>query len=184
MKNDTEIWLERLTSLYKSQIRQVVNNEGIQLVHFEILEYLNICNHYSNTAQAISEYLGQTKGSISQSLKVMLAQGYLQRRASSEDGRVMQLFITKAGKQCLQRMTEQLGLNSTEDEKIIESVKSLLIHWQTQNAQRSFGQCQSCRFNRRLGKSSYQCGLTGASLEQADIFKICREHEFNRETLN
>ena len=71
MLKNIDIWLERLSSLYKSQMRQAASVEGFQLVNLEIMQYLSLCNGYSNTAQALSEYLGQTKGSISQSLKIM-----------------------------------------------------------------------------------------------------------------
>ena len=71
MLNNIEIWLERLSSLYISQMRQAASEQGVQLVNLEILQYLSICNDYSNTAQAISYYLGQTNGSIYQNLKMM-----------------------------------------------------------------------------------------------------------------
>ena len=96
MQNDAHIWLERLTSLYKNQMRQAANEEGVQLVHIEALQYLSICNQYSNTAQALSEYLGQTKGSISQSIKLMEKIGHIERKPCQKDKRAIKtLFIEK-----------------------------------------------------------------------------------------
>lgn len=177
--NNTEIWLERLTSLYKSQMRQTVSAEGIQLVHFEILQYLSISNHYSNTAQALSEYLGQTKGSISQSLKVMEKMNHIKRESCNKDKRVIRLYLTKQGKACLQRLSESMALDSVENDKTIKSIKSLLMIWQSKNKLQGFGQCESCHYNRHLSDNKFQCGLTEEKLSSADIKKICREHEFD-----
>ena len=179
MMNDIDIWLERLSSLYKSQMRQAVSSEGIQLVHLEILRYLSISNKYSNTAQAMSEYLGQTKGSISQSLKLLEKEGYIERRPSTEDKRVVRVYLTQAGDDCLERMSEYLMPNLDESPKTAEAIKSLLHTWQNKNDHKGFGQCQSCRLNQELDDGKFQCGLTGAPLSVTDIRKICREHEFN-----
>lgn len=177
--NDLDIWLERLSSLYKSQMRQAVSAEGIQLVHLEILRYLSISNKYSNTAQAMSEYLGQTKGSISQSLKLLEKEGYIERRTSTEDKRVVRVYLAQAGHDCLQRMSEHLMLNLDESPKTVAAIQSLLHTWQDKNNHKGFGQCQSCRFNQQLGRGKFQCGLTGEALSKADVKKICREHEFD-----
>ena len=178
MMNDTEIWLERLNSLYKSQMRQAVSKAGIQLVHMEILQYLLICNHYSNTAQALSEYLGQTKGSISQSLKLMENVGHIKREPSIKDKRSMKLYLTNKGEECLEKITKNAGLSCEENEEVISAIRSLLHKWQIGNSKKGFGQCQSCRYNKKLNKNEFICGLTNDSLSLVDIKKICREHEF------
>lgn len=176
--NNTEIWLERFHSLYKSQMRQAVSTHGMQLVHFEILQYLSICNDYSNTAQAVSEYLGQTKGSISQSLKTMEKLSYIKRQPSLEDKRVTKLSLTTTGEQCLQEIANSCGLHCTDDVALIESIKILLVEWQGGGDKQGFGQCLSCSYHRKLDNGDFQCGLTKASLSRHDIRKICREHLF------
>ena len=178
MMRDIDIWLERLSSLYRSQMRQVANSEGIQPVHVEILQYLSICNRYSNTAQALSEYLGQTKGSISQSLKLLEKEGYVERQSSPEDKRVALLFLTPKAKASIERMSANIMPNLGEPKGASDTVKALLMDWQRNNNHRGFGQCQSCRFNRSLPGGEFQCGLTGAPLSKIEIKQICREHEF------
>ncbi|MBL4671298.1 MAG: winged helix-turn-helix transcriptional regulator [Arenicella sp.] len=178
MMNDTEVWLERLNSLYKSQTRKAVNIEGIQLVHFEILQYLSICNHYSNTAQALSEYLGQTKGSISQSLKIIENLGHIERRPCTSDKRVVRLYVTKAGLKSLQRVSKDLALSASDAPSVVDLIKSSLMRWQTENHHHGFGQCKSCKYNIDLDNEGFRCGLTQDPLSKTDVNKICREHEF------
>ncbi len=179
MINDLDIWLERLSSLYKSQMREAASAEGMQVVHLEILRYLSISNHYSNTAQALSEYLGQTKGSISQSLKILEKDGFIERKPCHTDKRVIRVFMTKKGEASLDRMSQQLMPNLEGVPGDINVIRSLLQKWQNQNDRQGFGQCQSCRFNRDLGNGEFECGLTETPLTPIDVKKICREHEFD-----
>jgi len=176
--NNTEIWLERLNSLYRSQTRQAASSEGIQPVHFEILRYLSICNHYSNTAQALVEYLGQTKGSISQSLKLMEKLAYIERQASSTDKRVSKLHLTAEGKVLYKKISSKLRLDHEDTPATADLIKSILVQWQHKNGNSGFGQCKSCRYNTPLKKGKFQCGLTDEPLSKLDTLNICREHEF------
>ena len=177
--NDTEIWLERLSSLYRSQMRQAANAQGIQLVHFEILQYLAICNRYSNTAQSMVEYLGQTKGSISQSLKLMRNSGYIKREACCNDKRVSRVHLTESGYKCYLRLSENLNVKHENDPEVVALLKSLSMSLNKANLVSGFGQCKSCRHKEENSLGGYSCGLTGEMLSDTDMNKICREHEFS-----
>ena len=177
MQNDAHIWLERLTSLYKNQMRQAANEEGVQLVHIEALQYLSICNQYSNTAQALSEYLGQTKGSISQSIKLMEKIGYIERKSCEKDKRVIKLYLTKNGTLCLKRVSKKLD-SFPDGSSTASKLQSILKEWQKYSSQQSFGQCSSCSYNAKLNNNKFQCGLTQEPLNSKNIKKICRKHQF------
>lgn len=178
MMKDIDIWFERLSSLHKSQMREAAAAEGIQVVHLEILRYLSISNHYSNSGQALSEYLGQTKGSISQSLKILEDKGFIKRELCSKDKRVTRLYLTRAGRASLDRMSNYLMPNLEASPNEIGAIQSLLKKWQTKNNHKGFGQCISCRFNRELDAAEFECGLTNEPLSAEDVRKICRDHEF------
>ncbi len=177
MERDTKIWLERLSTLHHSQIRKVVNAEKLQVVHFEILYYLSICNRYSNTAQAISEYFGQTKGSISQSLKFLEEQGYVARSVDLDDKRYVRLSLTVSGAECLARMAQDNVVMPSSPETA-EILKKLLLFWQKSHGMKIFGLCTSCKYNQKKANGAFVCGLTGEALSKSDSEKICREHEF------
>lgn len=178
MINDTYIWLERLSSLHRSLMRKAANAENMQLVQVEILQYLSLCNRYSNTAQALSEYLGQTKSSISQSLKFLGEQGLVKRKPCTEDGRIIRLYLTPKSKQVMKRIEKTLTPDMNDDEKTITAFKSIFFTWQRQEDQKSFGQCRSCRFHINKGNGRFQCGLTKEPLKKSETLQICREHEF------
>ncbi len=159
-------------------MRKAASGESLQMVHFEILQYLSICNDYSNTAQALSEYLGQTKGSISQSLKFVEDAGYIVRKRCKKDGRVIRIHLAEKGKACLKRINKNFLLSSSEDDSVMHAVRNLLRSWQNENGLRGFGQCKLCRLNTVLDNGTFQCGLTGDPLSKMDTQKICKEYEF------
>lgn len=183
MENNLNTWLERMSALYLSQMRQAAANEGNQTVHLEILHYLSICNEYSNTAQALSEYLGQTKGSISQSLKTMEKMGLVRRMASEDDKRVFKLYLTRKGHKSLATMSKDLVTFTNPDPQLELMIKSLLENWQGQNKKQGFGLCETCKYNLKESKNKFKCGLTGLELKKKQTLKICREHRFlNKES--
>ena len=178
MVKNIDIWLERLSSLYKSQMRLAVSAEGFQLVNLEIMHYLSISNAYSNTAQALSEYLGQTKGSISQSLKIMENSGHIERRSCEKDKRVVKIYLTEKGQSSLTRMAKHLVSVPEENSEVLTAIQSLIKSWQVNHHQKGFGQCLSCRYHQATKGKTFQCGLTGEFLANPEKFKLCREHDF------
>lgn len=178
MISDLNIWLERLSSLQRKHMRAAANAEGIQLVHLEILRFLVISNKYSNTAQALCDYLGQTKGSISQSLKLIEDAGHIVRKPCEKDGRVIRLYLSADGLKCMKRLEKDLLPDLPENEKRLNVLRDILSEWQVRNDLKGFGQCNSCRFNKSLSQNKFKCGLTGEALAETDLDKICQEHVF------
>ena len=64
-------YLERIANLLRTDTRKLGVGKGLQPVQMEALHYLSCCNRYSNTPVAVSDYLGLTKGTVSQTLGVL-----------------------------------------------------------------------------------------------------------------
>ena len=58
-------YVERLSELLRVDARRAGAAHGLLPVQLEALHYLSICNCYSDTPMAVTEYLGQTKGTVS-----------------------------------------------------------------------------------------------------------------------
>ncbi len=174
-KSSITHWIERLSALHRSLMRKFAATETLQFVHVEIIQYLSICNRYSDTTQALSEYLGQTKGSISQSLGFLEKEGYLKRHQDKKDKRVFHLTLTSKGIAVSDRLNQALNLQGIE--KLDEALNSVLATLQKKNGLQSFGLCKTCQYNINQGKGTFQCGLTKEQLTLEDIEKICREHK-------
>ena len=179
----TQQLLERLASLLRSENRNLLLEYGLQPVQFEALYYLSICNRYSDTPMGVTEYLGQTKGSVSQSLKVLEKKGFIEKVPDEKDKRVAHMKLTKAGRKLVcdiqpSPLMEAVvdTMSAKEVSSINSSLKNLLMSLQHANGSKSFGQCATCLHNIKIDNKNYQCGLTGEPLSENDVQLICREH--------
>lgn len=169
--------LERMGALQRSEMRRYALTHGLQMVHLEVLTYLESCNRYSNTTQALSEFLGQTKGSISQTVGFLESEGYLRRIQDGNDKRVFHLeLLTKARRLVQQFESEFYGefdfAHLTE-----RQLEEALAKIQKRNGLRGFGMCSTCKFNTNPGGQKFMCGLTGENLSADEVKLRCREHE-------
>ncbi|MCX8049989.1 MAG: MarR family winged helix-turn-helix transcriptional regulator [Methylohalobius sp.] len=174
-------YLERIANLLRAQVR---STQGLRLqpVQLEILHYLSICNRHSNTAAAVTEYLGLTKGTVSQTLSVLESKGYLHRVQDAKDKRVTRLYLTPKAKALLAEAWPppllQLALDRIpfeQQQQLIQGLNSLLQGLQSAHRLKAFGVCRTCRYLKQTGENR-SCGLTGLPLAEAELNLICREH--------
>lgn len=186
MKNQALILLdtvERLGTLLRVGLRQAGAAQGLQPMHLQALLYLNEANRYSNTPQALAEYLGLTKGTVSQSLLLLARRRLIARHADEKDGRVVRLTLTDKGKEVLRELgvsnTWRDALQAASPARLSSATKVLkeaLGTLQARSGHKTFGVCVTCRHNLHIGPRSYVCGLTKEKLSSREVGKICREH--------
>lgn len=176
-------YVERLGNLLRIDSRRSGVEYGLQPIQLEALHYISICNRYSDTPMAVTEYLGQTKGTVSQTLKVLEKKGLLSKHVDSNDKRVSHLKVSSIGKTLLQesipsplfeQACKQLDEQSQVD--IETSLKTLLQAIQRSNNMKSFGVCHTCQHNHKNSDGSFFCKLTEESLSVEEVKLICREH--------
>ena len=174
--------IERISNLLRSEERKKYAAIGLQPVHVQVLEYLSSCNRFSDTPAAVADYLGITKGTISQSIQVLERKNYVDKIQDTEDGRVVHLILTASGHQLLDDIKPidiftqaQLAVSSETFTSIEEALKSILMELQKANNSKSFGVCHTC-INFIEVDNHYLCHLTDLPLSQLDANKICREH--------
>jgi len=169
-----------------SDLRLRAGAAQLQPVHLQALLYLRDANRYSNTPQALTEYLGSTKGTVSQSLLWLYRRGMIERRSDDKDGRVVRLALSPQAQAMLaadiddgtwENAIDALGEREVGD--MVASLTRLLRAMQVQRGGRSFGVCQTCAHFRRETHQRFQCGLTGEELSREDAQKICREHSIS-----
>ena len=180
---DIHTYIERLGNLLRNEMRRLGGEHGLQPVQIEALHYLSICNRYSDSLMGVVEYLGQTKGTVSQSLKVLERNGLISRTPDPDDKRKTHLHITRDGDRVLKAINPAPSLASASDAlgkvhegRVIEQLRSLLQTIQQANGMKTFGVCRTCRYNQPLSDGGALCGLTDEKLNRKDITLICREH--------
>lgn len=174
--------IERISSLLGSEQRKRYAALGLLPVHVQVLEYLAQCNRFSNTPIAVTEYLGLTKGTVSQTLQVLVRKGYIEKKPDATDGRVVRLFLQEKAQQLLEKIgpddvfkEAEQAVSNLRFTTINEALTATLRELQKANDSSSFGLCRTCHYFTEQD-SHYLCGLTRESLTQTDAEKICREH--------
>jgi DNA-binding MarR family transcriptional regulator len=182
---DTQTLLERLAGLLRSETRTLLLQEGLQPIQLEVVHYLSICNRYSDTPMAVTDYLRQTKGSVSQTLKVLEKKGLISKTPDRQDKRITHLSVTAKGKTLLQHTMPSPLLDSalaTVPDALRRNIQmgltALLRQLQEQNHFTSFGQCHSCHHHLTTENGNAHCKLTGESLSSIEVDLICREHSY------
>lgn len=179
--------LERISNMIRTEMRTELIGYGLQPVQFDALYYLSICNRFSNTPKAVTEFLGLTKGTVSQTIKVLEIKGYVEKIADRNDKRITHLIMTKKGRKLLSDYfpSEKLlaACSDCEGEKtefdpalLQQQLTLLLASIQKQHQSRSFGVCNSCKYHLDVN-GGYVCGLTQLPLTADDITLICVEHQ-------
>ena len=186
--NTTEMYeqVERIANFVRTSVRKSGLASGLQPVQMEALHYLDRCNRYSDTPVAVAEFLGLTKGTVSQTLGVLVNNGFVDRHPDTHDRRVVHLTLTPEGKQVLDGTIPPPVLKNamdfvSDDERlqIEQSLQKLLSKLQYANGMKSFGVCKSCIHHQLNDNGDHQCGLTRETLSQHDREKICREHQIS-----
>ncbi|MFI8744774.1 MarR family winged helix-turn-helix transcriptional regulator [Pseudomonas sp. NPDC077186] len=174
--------LERLSSLTRIWFRQHPLLAELQPIQLSALMYLARCNHYSNTPLGVTDYLGLTKGTVSQSLKALEAKGLIAKTQDARDKRSVHLALTDPARALLQALLPPDFLAAGEARMGERGVQlqgllgELLREVQRSADVPSFGLCASCRFHRQVDGQPF-CGLTQEPLAPADAGLICREHQ-------
>lgn len=182
--NDIYELIECMTALIRSEERKRCTELGLQAVHFQVLNYLSRCNKYSNTPASVANYLGMTRGTVSQSIIILEKKGLISKETDQKDRRVVHLLLSPLGQEILQQarpsdlfssathILHNVSSNQSNDASIFQHALTAL---QKANQSQSFGVCKTCKnFSSKDGQ--FFCKLTQEFLSEADSVQICQEH--------
>lgn len=177
--------IERIGNLLRSEERVSGAESGLQSVHVQILTYLSKCNRYSNNPAGVTEFIGSTKGTISQSINILEKKGFITKRPDEKDRRVLHLILTEKGQSFIDNEfpSSQFkdaieSLNTSDSESLTLLLTKLLIKFQQNNNGKLFGVCHTCNHFKKFGlRDRHQCGLTLEPLSNKESLQICREYE-------
>ena len=157
---------------------------GLNPSQWEALRYLARANRYSTSPSALAQYMGCTKGTVSQTLSALEAKGYVRRVRGRPDGRSVHLEVTQAGEALLCRdplqILEKAGRDLPEDERaaMMRGMNRLLEQLCTEKGRAGFGVCNDCT-HLEAGPCAggegkvCACGLTAEPLCTDEIDKLC-----------
>lgn len=154
---------------------------------WEALRFVARANRFSRTPAALAEYLGSTRGTVSQTLIALEQKGHVTREPSARDRRSIVLGLTALGESTLRSdPILELAADFAEGDQgrlevLVEALRTVLQAMIKRNGGRAFGACHTCRhFQRNMGPNARQphrCGLLDEPLSVADSGAICVEQE-------
>ncbi|MBY6142224.1 MarR family transcriptional regulator [Leisingera daeponensis] len=142
------------------------------------LEYLARANRFSRAPSHVAEFLGTTRGTMSQTLKSLVRKGYLTERRSENDRRSITYDLTVPGVALADRRGVLLGaigvLPDREQQHLCERLSQILTARLAANGGRAFGICKTCAHHRATGDGAY-CALLSLPLTPEETTQLCHE---------
>lgn len=160
-------------------------DRGLQPVQWQALRFLASANRFSRTPKGLTAWLGQTKGSVSQTIIALERKGLIARGGDPDDHRVVRLELTAAGKAALrapppdmaQRMLAHLAPH--ERDTLAQLVERMLLAEIAGSAGTPFGLCRTCRHFAADGTApgTHRCRLLGVALHADEADQFCIEQD-------
>lgn len=167
------------------RLGQTVHNlqftDGLNPAQWGALRFISRAKPATCKPSALADYLGTTKGTISQTLKSLETKGYIRRVAGTKDRRVVRLELTEAGRGMLARdplMRLEAAAEEMSDEITIATrvLSRYVKKLQRECGLKMFGVCSECgHFSGDIsGRGAVpRCGLTGEPIAAPEFELIC-----------
>lgn len=152
--------------------------DDLNPVQLAALDYLSRANRFSRAPSHVAAYLGTTRGTMSQTLKVLLRKGYLEESRSEADKRSISYTPTPKGQEAAGRDTALTraveGFDKDDMSVLRQRLSAVLSAMLAANQGRAFGLCQSCTHFRATGSGGF-CTLLSVPLLPEEAGQICHE---------
>ncbi len=181
MSNET-----KLIDLFDRLARVAGNDRtasGLNPVQWEALRFFARANRFSCNPSGLRQYLGVTKGTVSQSIIALEKKGLLKKVPDARDRRGVEVRLTAAGRKLLaddplNRWQADLAALSAAERESLEAALEHLVRAALNNRERQpFGFCRDCMHFARDHESGepHFCALLEVPLSADDSQLICRE---------
>lgn len=150
---------------------------GLNPTQTAALDYLARANRFSRAPSQVADYLGATRGTVSQTLLSLERKGLIGAHASSSDRRSLRYDVlpkSQAGKE--EKALDQVlaALAPVEATALALALQQVLSAVLKQRGGRAFGICHDCRHHETRGPAAF-CQLLMQDLQPAEADQICYE---------
>lgn len=163
---------------------RLASGEGLTAAQWAVLRYFARANRFSRTPSAFAAIHGTTRGTASQTIKNLEAQGYLTSERSQIDKRSIQLILTDKARTVLKNdLFEVLvravdGLPSGIHADFSNTLQRMLGHVVRESGKPHFGTCASCTYLEGdgcsgEGQAHYACSFAGEPLLMEELSELC-----------
>ena len=158
--------------------------EGLTPVQWAGLRYFGRANRFSRTPSAFAAFHGTTRGTASQTIKNLEAQGYLARMRSETDRRSVHLVLTEKARAILENDLFETLVRAVDTlppgvrGQFANALQRMLGQVALERGIPTFGSCASCTHLEgddcsREGREPYACGFSGEPLLLEELDGVC-----------
>lgn len=166
---------------------RIASGEGLVArltpAQWTVLRYFARANRFSRTPSAFAAFHGTTRGTASQTIKSLVAQGYLKQTRSEADRRSTRLDLTDKARVILDNSFEALvraadALPPGVRGHFANALQRMLGQVAWERGKPPFGTCASCEHLEgdgccREGQAPYACGFVSEPLLLEELDKLC-----------
>jgi DNA-binding MarR family transcriptional regulator len=171
------------------------NRPGLRDREWMVLRFLSRANRFSRTPSAVATFIGTTRATATQILKILEAKSYLARRTSRQDRRSVTLAVTSQGERLLTQRDPLNGLLNAiaalvpeECLRLRDSLGKILNQIDAADHWPSAGVCRNCMFLAEAGarrtltgrartSTGLQCRLHRAPIAADEVELLCTSFE-------
>jgi len=158
--------------------------EGLTPVQWAGLRYFARANRFSRTPSAFAAFHGTTRGTASQTIKNLEAQGYLTRWRSETDRRSVHLVLTEKARAILENDLFETLVRAVDTlpqgvrGQFANALQRVLGQVALERGIPTFGNCASCTHLEgddcsREKQETYACGFSSEPLLLQELDGIC-----------
>jgi len=160
--------------------------EGLNPAQWEALRFVARANRNSCSPGTLADFMGSTKGTVSQTLKALESKGLIERSRKAGDRRAVEITVTDAGRKLIEKdplgqIHDALSPCSEEDQRgVVAGLERLVGIVQQHRNIPEFGPCLSCAHYKpeactETNAIGCRCGLSGELFVANDLAKICAD---------
>jgi DNA-binding MarR family transcriptional regulator len=168
--------------------------EGLTSVQWTVLRYFARANRFSRAPSAFAAFHGTSRGTVSQVIKSLVAQGYLRQTQSKTDGRSVRLDLTDKARaiiindplEALVRASDALPPGVRRH--FANTLQRMQGHVALETGKPIFGTCETCEHLEGVGRCKrgrrpYACSFANEPLTEDELKELCIHFTPNRQAL-
>jgi DNA-binding MarR family transcriptional regulator len=179
----TRISHERRVAELALQVGRAAYGEGssadLTPAQWTALRYFARANRFSRTISAFAEFHATTRGTASQTVKSLVARGYLSRTRSERDGRSTDFALTERSRRALaadpfEAVVRAVRLlTPVQRERTASALRKVLDNLAAERERPAAGVCALCGHLKPAGRGAFRCGLLREPLAGSELEQLC-----------
>jgi len=167
--------------VHLARLAHGAGDTGLTPAQWTALRYFARANRFSRTPSAFSDFHATTRGTASQTVKSLIALGYLERRTNEADGRSALIEVTGAGRAMLARdpLRDLAGciaaLPAAQNAALGTALAALAAAMARVRTAPLFGPCNGCSHCDTTRPGPAYCRCTQSLLDGHEMDALCAD---------